>query len=58
MYCIQGQEDKLDELVDEVKNLFPSNDDDMFSKKCLEKRHPIILILDREIQCLPWESLM
>ena len=58
LYCIQGQEDKLDELVDEVKNLFPSNDDDMFSKKCLEKRHPIILILDREIQCLPWESLM
>ena len=58
LYCLQGQEDKFDELVDEVKNLFPSNDDDMFSKKCLEMRHPVILILDREIQCLPWESLM
>ena len=58
LYCLQDHDDKLDELVEEVNKFFPPTEDDMFSKKSYEKRHPVILILDREIQCLPWESLM
>ena len=57
LYCLQGQEHNIDKLAEEVKKLFPSKDD-IFSKKCSDIRHPVILILDREIQCLPWESLM
>ena len=57
LYCLQGDEQKqLPKLAEEVEKMFPSNDD-MFSQKIGESRHPVILILDREIQCLPWESL-
>ena len=57
LYCLQGDEQKLPRFAEEVKKLFPPSNDDMFSQGCGESRHPVILILDREIQCLPWESL-
>ena len=57
LHCLNGVEDNLSELIDEVRNLFPFAKDDIFSQKPDEPRHPVILILDKEIQCLPWESL-
>ena len=41
LYCLQGDEQKLSKLAEEVKNMFPSNDD-MFSEKSGESRHPVI----------------
>ena len=57
LHCLQGDEDKLQALIDETKNIMQSDDDDMFSQRGSEKRHPVILLLDREVQCLPWESM-
>ena len=57
LYCVNGDEVRLPEIVEQIQNMFPSSNDDMFSQKRSESRHPVILILDRDIQCLPWESL-
>ena len=57
LHCLQNDEDRLPELIEAVREILPSTDDDMFSKKHYVNRHPVILILDQEIQCLPWESL-
>ena len=56
LHCLQNDEDRLPELIEAVREILPSTDD-MFSQKHNENRHPVILILDQEIQCLPWESL-
>jgi len=57
LYCLKGEEEKLPELIEETKNKMGTKDEDMFSRRGSEIRHPVILILDRDVQCLPWESM-
>ena len=57
LHCLHGDEDKLQDLIDETQKLMQTGDDDMFSQRGSEKRYPVILLLDREVQCLPWESM-
>ena len=57
LYCLQGDGQNLASFAEAVKNMFPPSNEDMFSQSSGESRHPVILILDKEIQCLPWESL-
>ena len=57
LYCLKGDEEKLPELIEETKNNMGTEDEDIFSRRGSEMRHPVILILDRDVQCLPWESM-
>ena len=61
LYCVQGDQRALPKLVEEIEKEFPpKQDDDMIpalNDKLKSLRHPVLLILDREIQCLPWESM-
>ena len=59
LHCLQGDEERLPKLSEEVQKYFAHSEYDTMkgSQRNGESRHPVILILDREVQSLPWESM-
>ena len=59
LHCLQGDEERLPKLLEEVQRYFPHSEYDTTgsSQRKEESRHPVILILDREVQSLPWEAM-
>ena len=59
LHCLQYDEERLPRLSEEIQKFFPRSEGDMISdsQKDGQSRHPVILILDREVQSLPWEAM-